>query len=105
MLYVDDVVIFRCKEKEISKVKKKLKEFHPMTDSSIVNKLLGIHFTWGRGSICLDQESYVSQILEEFGMAEYKPSWMPISLSIQLSDTNSSCLGRSDHKLFWRLIS
>lgn len=29
----------------------------------------------------------------------------PISLSVQLSDTDSSCLGRSDHKLFQRLIS
>ena len=47
MLYMDNMVIFRHKEKEISKVKKKLKEFHPMTDSSIVNKLLGICFTWG----------------------------------------------------------
>ena len=102
---MDNMVIFRCEEKEISKVKKKLKEFHPMTDSSIVNKLLGIHFTWGQGSIHLDQESYVSQILEEFGMAECKLLWMPISLSVQLSDTDSSCLGRSDHKLFWRLIS
>ena len=46
-LYVDDVVIFVHEEKEISEVKKKLKEFHPMTDSSIVNKLLGICFTWG----------------------------------------------------------
>ena len=47
MLYVDNVVIFGCEEKEISKVKKKLKEFHPMIDSGIVNKLLGICFTWG----------------------------------------------------------
>ena len=38
-------------------------------------------------------------------MAECKPSQTPISPSIQLSDTNSSCLGRSDHKLFQRLIS
>ena len=44
---MDNMVIFRHKEKEISKVKKKLKEFHPMTDSGIVNKLLGICFTWG----------------------------------------------------------
>ena len=34
-------------EKKISKVKKKLKEFHPITDSGLVNKLLGIYFTWG----------------------------------------------------------
>ena len=47
VLYMDNVVIFRHKEKEISEVKKKLKEFHLMTDSSIVNKLLGICFTWG----------------------------------------------------------
>ena len=40
-------MIFVHEEKEISEVKKKLKEFHPMTDSSIVNKLLGICFTWG----------------------------------------------------------
>ena len=104
-LYVDDVVIFGREEKEISEVKKKLKEFHPMTDSGIVNKLLGIRFTWGRDrSIRLDQESYASQILEEFGMAECKPSRTPISPSVQLSDTDSSRLGRSDHKLFRRLI-
>ena len=47
MLYMDNVVIFGHEEKEISEVKKKLKEFHPMTDSGIVNKLLGICFTWG----------------------------------------------------------
>ena len=46
-LYMDDVVIFGCEEKEISEVKKKLKEFHLMMDSSLVNKLLGICFTWG----------------------------------------------------------
>ena len=49
------MVIFRYEEKEISKVKKKLKEFHPMMDSGLVNKLLGIHFTWGQDrSIHLD---------------------------------------------------
>ena len=46
-LYMDDVVIFGCEEKEISEVKKKLKEFHLMMDSGLVNKLLGICFTWG----------------------------------------------------------
>ena len=45
MLYMDNMVIFRQDEKEIGEVKKKLKEFHPMTDSSLVNKLLGIRFT------------------------------------------------------------
>ena len=86
-------------------VKKKLKKFHPMTDSDQVDKLLGICFTWGKDrSIYLDQESYVSQILEEFGMANCKLSHISISLSVQLSDDSSPCLGRGEHKLFWRLI-
>lgn len=105
VLYMDNIVISGREEKEISKVKKKFKEFHPITNSGLVNKLLGICFTWGWESIHLDQESYASQILEEFGMAECKPSQTPISLSVQLSDTDSSHLGRSDHKLFQRLIS
>ena len=104
-LYVDDVVVFGRKEEEINEVKKKLKEFHPMTDSGLVNKLLGIRFTWGQdGSIHLDQQSYASQILEEFGMADCKPSRTPISPSVQLSDSDSPRLGRGDHKLFRRLI-
>ena len=45
VLYMDDIVIFGCEEDEISEVKKKLKEFHLITDSSLVNKLLGICFT------------------------------------------------------------
>ena len=105
MLYVDDIIIFRWNEKEINAVKQKLKEFHPMMDSGCVDKLLGICFTWGKdGSIHLDQESYASQILEEFGMANCKPSCTPISPSVQLSDDSSPHLGRGEHKLFWRLI-
>ena len=103
-LYVDDIVIFGREEKEIEMVKKKLKEFHPMTDSGQVDKLLGIRFTWGDGSIRLDQQSYASQILEEFGMANCKPSRMPISPSVQLSDDSSPHLRRDEHKLFRRLI-
>ena len=104
-LYVDNIIIFGRNEKEINAVKQKLKEFHPMTDSSRVDKLLGIRFTWGKdGSIHLDQESYASQILEEFGMANCKPSRTPISPSVQLSDDSSPRLGRGEHKLFRRLI-
>ena len=104
-LYVDDIVVFGREEKEIDVVKKKLKEFHPMTDSGQVDKLLGIRFTWGKDrSIRLDQQSYASHILEEFGMANCKPSRTPISPSTQLSDDSSPRLGRSEHKLFRRLI-
>ncbi|BCR88813.1 uncharacterized protein ACHE_50011A [Aspergillus chevalieri] len=104
-VYVDDIVIFGKDVRDINTVKQKLKEFHPMTDSGLVRKLLGIRFTWGRDrSIRLDQEPYAQQILEEFGMADCKPASTPIGPSVKLETPDSSLLGRTEHKLFRRLI-
>ncbi|ODM15554.1 hypothetical protein SI65_09157 [Aspergillus cristatus] len=104
-VYVDDIVIFGKDAKEIDVVKQRLKEFHPMTDSGLVKKLLGIRFTWGKDrSIQLDQESYARQILDEFGMADCKPASTPIGPSVKLEAPDSSLLGRAEHKLFRRLI-
>ena len=44
---MNDIIIFRWNEKKINVVKQKLKEFYLIIDSSYVNKLLGICFTWG----------------------------------------------------------
>lgn len=103
-LYVDDIIIFGKDPAEIDAVKKKLKDFHPMTDGGLVKKLLGIRFTWGDKSVRLDQESYGRQILDEFGMADCKPTNTPISPSVKLDTEDSPLLGRGEHKLFRRLI-
>lgn len=48
-LYVDNIIIFGKEgSSEIEAIKEKLKRFHPMTDSGLVTKLLGICFNWGR---------------------------------------------------------
>ena len=74
-LYMNDIILFRWDKKEIDMVKKKLKEFHSITDSSHVDKLLGICFIWeDNRSIYLDQQFYISQILDEFDIANCKPS-------------------------------
>ena len=102
MLYMDNIIVFRQEEKEINVVKKKLKEFYLIIDSSQVDKLLGICFTWRKDrSIYLDQQSYASQILEEFRMTNCKPSCTSISLSIQLSDNSSSHLRRDNPEINW----
>lgn len=103
-LYMDDIVIFGKDEAQIGVVKEKLKGFHKMTDSGLVTKLLGIRFTWGDGSISLDQETYARQILEEFGVTDCNPANVPISPSVKLNTEDSPRLGRSEHKLFRRLV-
>ena len=105
-LYVDDIIIFGKNEAEIEAVKKKLKTFHPMTDGGLVEKLLGIRFSWGKSAVQLDQESYARQILDEFGMADCKSTSMPISPSVQLCSEaeGNARLDQNGHKLFRRLI-
>lgn len=103
-LYVDDIVIFGNETQEIERVKEELKAFHPMTDTGLIDKLLGIQFTWLDGSIRLDQEIYASQILDEFEMTDCKPEpWPTSSVNLHQPDTDKR-LGREDHKLFRRLI-
>lgn len=102
-VYVDDLLILGKGLTEIDAIKKKLKEFHPMTDGGLVSKLLGIRFKWGKNSVRLDQESYSQQILQEFGMEDCKAISTPLSPSVQL-DSEGTLLGKSDHKLFRRLI-
>lgn len=89
-LYVDDIVIFGKDQSEIDVVKRKLERFHSMTDAGLVKKLLGICFNRKKdGSICLDQESYARQVLEEFGMADCNPASVPISPSVKLNSDDS----------------
>ena len=54
-LYIDDIILFGWDKKEIDIVKKKLKKFYLIIDSSHVNKLLEICFIWeDNRSIYLD---------------------------------------------------
>ena len=50
-VYIDNIIIFRRNIKDIEIVKAKLKELHPITNSSLVKKLLGIRFIWNSGSV------------------------------------------------------
>ena len=64
---MDNILVFGKDEKSIYAVKTKLKAFHPMKDSGIVRKILGIRVTWHKDKITLDQEVYAEQILKNSG--------------------------------------
>src|SRR5580658_10126600 len=86
--------------------RRNLKGFHPMKDSGLVNKVLGIRVTWMKdGSIRLDQEFYARSILEEFGMLDSKPQQVPLSPSINLNaDDQSRRLTRELHSKFRQIL-
>jgi reverse transcriptase-like protein len=90
-VYVDDILVFSKDPKNMDSTKPKLKGFHPMKDSGLVNKIPGIRVTWMKdGSIRLDQEFYARSILGEFGMLDSKPQEVPLSPSIDLNADDQS---------------
>jgi hypothetical protein len=102
-LYVDDILIFGKSNKEIDLIKGKLKAFHPMKDSGLVSKILGIRITWSKNRIRLDQQFYATRILEEFNMQDSKPQKLPLSPSINLNE-ESPRLTRELHSKYRHAI-
>ncbi|KAL1952680.1 hypothetical protein VTO42DRAFT_4454 [Malbranchea cinnamomea] len=103
-LYVDNILIFGRNTDLITLVKEKLASFHPMKDSGLVTKILGIHVSWLPDRITLDQEHYCRKILTEFGMEECKTAATPISSSTNLLGTESPVLSKQLHSVFQRMI-
>ncbi|KAL1955953.1 hypothetical protein VTO42DRAFT_7938 [Malbranchea cinnamomea] len=103
-LYVDDILIFGTNTGEITRVKERLASFHPMKDSGLVTKILGIRVSWLPDRITLDQEHYCREILTEFGMEECKTAATPISSSTNLLGTESPVLLKQLHSVFRRMI-
>ncbi|TPX52856.1 DNA-directed DNA polymerase, partial [Powellomyces hirtus] len=80
-VYIDDLLIFAKNESEISSIKASLHNEFNMTDLGEVNHNLGmsVRCDYTRRVIYLDQESYVNDILERFGMQDCKPFNTPMA--------------------------
>ena len=103
-LYVDDVLVFGKTSNEIDSVKRKLKSFHEMKDSGLVNKILGIRVTWlPNGGVRLDQQHYIQQTLEEFGLAECNSQPLPLGPGTDLN-AESPRLPKEPHSKFRHMI-
>jgi hypothetical protein len=101
---VDDILIFGKDSRNIGSTKRKLMEWHPMKDSGLATKILGIRITWDNGSIRLDQEHYARQVLAEFGMENANARKLPIAPSTNLDDGSSSRLNKDSHSEFRSII-
>ena len=74
-LYVDDLFVFCNDEKETLFLKQKLTSQFLMKDLGEAENILGIRIRRENGRIFLDQENYIKEILERFGMTD----WYPVS--------------------------
>jgi transposase InsO family protein len=104
-LYVDDMLILAKSLKEIERVKNQIKKAHIMKDLGAISKILGIHVTHQpNGSIKIDQNHYIQQVLVEFGMEHAKKAPIPLSSSINLENQDTGILQPKDHEIFRQMI-
>lgn len=77
-IYVDDGLIVGENEEEIDQLLEKLEENLEIKKSNEIDTFLGIRITRSKDSIKLDQEKYIEEVLERFGMSNAKPTEVPM---------------------------
>ena len=85
-LYVDDLIIVGPRKKDIADLKKALSAAYKMKDLGPARLVLGIRLTRNRKqrTLVIDQELYISKMLENFGMNSTRPVRTPMDDYISL---------------------
>lgn len=80
MLYVDDLLLASSEASELETVKQMLSTNFKMKDLGLICHYLGIHISQNlrEGTIKIDQENYLKNVLKNFNMSECKPCLTPM---------------------------
>jgi hypothetical protein len=85
IIYVDDLIITRYSDADISDLKKLLKQKFKMKDLGELHYFLGIEVIQSPKGIWLLQRQYALNKLSEYGMTRCKPISIPLEQNVKLS--------------------
>ena len=87
-VYVDDILTFASNESLRNEIMTKVMKKFKVTELGIAKWFLGLHISQHHdGSITIDQEKYITDLLHEYGMSNCKPVSTPLdSAYIKLLD-------------------
>ena len=90
VVHVDDMLIVSNSKSKLAEMKLNLTKYFKVKDLGEVKFLLGIEVVHDRksGSIELSQEAYINQLLKRFKVQDIKPTTMPLSPGIHLTQDN-----------------
>jgi hypothetical protein len=89
-IWVDDLLIAGKSGKDIANVKAQLSREFEMKDLGELQHFLGMRISrHPNGSISIDQNGYIRQILERFGMESSKPVSTPVAAGSRLTPNDS----------------
>jgi len=85
-VYVDDLIVLSNDKKEKRKLKAHLMKYLKMKDLGEIHHCLGIRIQRDQaaGTISLDQEKYIEQVLNRFNMSSCNGASTPIDLNVDL---------------------
>lgn len=89
-IWVDDIFIFWKDELILKKLKNSLSSTFKMKDMGQATNCVGIRITYTDDGICLDQSTYINDVLKRFGMEDCKPVSTPSDVNQKLSINNTS---------------
>lgn len=81
LIYVDDIVIMSTNGVLIEKVKLKISKLFEIRDLGSIKYYLGIQINKCGNVYCMNQEKFINEILEQYGMQDASISNVPISTS------------------------
>lgn len=84
-LYVDDILIFTNCMAMLKFFKEELCKMFKMKELGEAKQCLGIRITRSKDTLALDQQQYIENILERFGMTDAKPVATPLNPSEKLT--------------------
>lgn len=90
-VYVDDILIFSNNIVRESKLVEQLKSHFKMKDLGEASSVLGVTITRDseKNTIAIDQQNYISKVIEKFGMKDCNPISTPLDPNQKLSSQMS----------------
>ena len=99
---MDDLIITGTHMEDINSFKHEMAAPFRMSDLSALSYYLGIEVRQGKEELMLSQSAYASKLLEQSGMAEYKPCMTPMEKRLKL--TKASTTAKVDATLYRSIV-
>lgn len=86
VIYVDDIVIFAKHQQIINEIVQMIKNRFEARDLGEITHFLGVNIKRdSEGGIRMNQEIYIQELLERYGLQECRPAYVPLELGNPIS--------------------
>jgi hypothetical protein len=86
LVYVDDLIINGNYSEEIQRTRENLSVWFQMKELGELNHFLGLEVERTKEGILLGQQKYAKDLLQRFGMLDYKPISTPMDSNVRLQE-------------------